>query len=390
MKIKKENITPGYEFIIKAVANDNNKFGNEIKLIYSQIGDQRAFDLAKINLVEPIVAHSLINVIDEESLPSHWQHSHNESFQRISAYLSELDRVTAILAENNIPLIALKNGGIARGIYHCIGCNPMGDLDVLVDKKHFKDAHHILLSEGYHFEFRSPLENAELEEAEKLGGAEYWKTLPSGENLWFELQWRAVAGKWIRPDQEPTAEELISRSIPISGTAVRLLSPEDNLLQVSLHTAKHSYIRHPGFRLNLDVDRIVRSQQVDWDIFVKRVLNFKVKTPVYFSLAIPKALFDTPIPDNVLNMLKPSVLKEEIISRWLQKADLFNPDAPKFGRIGYIIFTIMLYDDWTGLFKGIFPEGNWMRKQYKFKNKFLLPYYYIYRLASLIFKRLKT
>jgi hypothetical protein len=129
---------------------------------------------------------------------------------------------------------------------------------------------------------------------------------------------------------------------------------------------------------------------VDWDIFVKRVLNFKVKTPVYFSLAIPKALFGTPIPDNVLNMLKPSVLKEEIISRWLQKADLFNPDAPKFGRIGYIIFTIMLYDDWTGLFKGIFPEGNWMRKQYKFKSKFLLPYYYIYRLASLIFKRLKT
>ena len=390
MKIKKENISPGYKFIIKAVANDNNKFGNEIKLIYSQIGDQKAFDLAKINLVEPIVAHSLIDVIDEENLPSHWQHSHNESSLRISAYLSELDRVAAILAENNIPLIALKNGGIARGIYHCIGCNPMGDLDVLVDKKHFKDAHHILLSEGYHFEFRSPLENAELEEAEKLGGAEYWKTLPSGENLWFELQWRAVAGKWIRPDQEPTAEELISRSIPISGTAVRLLSPEDNLLQVSLHTAKHSYIRHPGFRLHLDVDRIVRSQHVDWDIFVKRVLNFKVKTPVYFSLAIPKALFGTPIPDNVLTMLKPSVLKEEIISRWLQKADLFNPDAPKFGRIGYIIFTIMLYDDWTGLFKGIFPEGNWMRKQYKFKSKFLLPYYYIYRLASLIFKRLKT
>ena len=390
MKLKKENISPGYEFIIKAVSNDNNKFGNEIKLIYSQIGDQRAFDLAKINLVEPIVAHSLINILDEEDLPPHWQLSHNESSRRISAYLSELDRVAAILAENNIPLIALKNGGIARGIYHCIGCNPMGDLDVLVDKKHFKDAHHILLSEGYHFEFRSPLENAELEEAEKLGGAEYWKTLPSGENLWYELQWRAVAGKWIRPDQEPTAEELIARSIPISGTAVRLLSPEDNLLQVSLHTAKHSYIRHPGFRLHLDVDRIVRTQKVDWDIFIKRVLTFKVKTPVYFSLAIPKVLFNTPIPNNVLTMLKPSVLKEEIISRWLQKADLFNPDAPKFGRLGYIIFTIMLYDDWTGLFKGIFPEGNWMRKQYRFKSKFLFPYYYTYRLASLVFKRLKT
>jgi len=390
MKLKKENIPAEYKFIIKAVSNDNHKSGNGLKLIYSQIGDQRALNLAKINLVEPIVAHSLINVLGEERVPSHWQHSHNESCQRISAYLSELDRIAGILAEYNIPLIALKNGGIARAIYHCTGCCPMGDLDVLVDEKHFKDAHHILLSEGYHFEFRSPLENAELEEAEKLGGAEYRKTLPDGKNLWFELQWRAVAGKWIRPDQEPTAQELIARSIPISGTAVRLLSPEDNLLQVSLHTAKHSYIRHPGFRLHLDVDRIVRTQQVDWDIFMKRVLSFKVKTPVYFSLAIPKVLFGTPIPNNVLTILKPSLLKEEIISRWLQKADLFNPDAPKFGRLGYIIFTVMLYDDWTGIFKGIFPERDWMRKQYRFKSKFLLPYYYISRLVNLIFKRLKT
>jgi len=390
MSLKKENISAEHEFIIKAVANDSSKFASEIKLLYNKIGDEKAFDLAKINLVEPIVAHSLINVIDEECLPYRWKYSHNQYFRRISAYLYELDRIASILADNNIPLIALKNGGIARGIYHCPGCCPMGDLDVLVDKKHFKDAHQILLSEGYNFEFRSPLENAELEEAEKLGGAEYWKKLSNGEKLWFELQWRAVAGKWIRPDQEPTASELIDRSIPISGTAVRLLSPEDNLLQVSLHTAKHSYIRHPGFRLHTDVDRIVRMQQVDWDVFVKRVLHFKVKTPVYFSLAIPKFLFGTPIPNSVLRMLKPSVFKEKIIFRWLQKADLFNPDAPKFGRLGYIIFTIMLYDDLTGLFKGVFPEGNWMRKQYSFKNKFLLPYYYFYRLASLVFKRLKT
>jgi len=57
----------------------------------------------------------------------------------------------------------------------------------------------------------------------------------------------AVAGRWIRPDQEPGAEELLARSISIPGSAARLLAPEDNLLQIALHTAKHSYVRAPGF-----------------------------------------------------------------------------------------------------------------------------------------------
>ena len=47
----------------------------------------------------------------------------------------------------------------------------------------------------------------------------------------------------------------------------QILSPEDNLLQVALHTAKHSYVRAPGFRLHSDVDRIVCFQEINWNIF---------------------------------------------------------------------------------------------------------------------------
>ena len=292
--------------------------------------------------------------------------------------------------QGNISLVALKNGGIARGIYPCPGCCPMGDIDVLIEKKHFRQAHQILLDNGYHFEFRSPLEEVELSAAEAGGGAEYWKILPNGEKFWLELQWRPVAGRWIRPDQEPKAEDLMARSLPIEGTAVRLLAPEDNLLQVALHTAKHTYVRAPGFRLHLDVDRIVHYQEIDWKVFVQRVLDLQVKTPVYFSLAIPKELFETPIPDWVLVRLRPPVWKEKLIVAWLNRVGLFNPQEKKFGRVGYIVFTSLLYDDLSGLLRGIFPDKAWMRQHYGCRSDWLLPYYHARRLFDLAFHRLST
>ena len=214
--------------------------------------------------------------------------------------------------------------------------------------------------------------------------------LSNGEKLWLELQWRPVAGRWIRPDQEPSAEELMSRSVPISGTAVRILSPEDNLLQVALHTAKHTYIRAPGFRLHLDVDRIVKHQKINWNIFIRNVLRLQVKTPVYFSLIIPSKILGTPIPENVLKELEPPKWKVRSISHWLTSAGLFNPDERKFSRTGYLIFNALLYDNWSGLLKGIFPERSWMVERYEIEvQEHILPFY-IRRLVDLTFKRLKT
>jgi len=357
--------------------------------LLAALGDARAFDFTQRNHVAPVVAHALMDSSIGDLMPQ-WRAVHDETCARILAYLAELDQVAARLADEGIPLVALKNGGIARGIYPCPGCCPMGDLDVLVEKRHFRRAHQILLDNGYHFEFRSPLEEAELAAAEKEGGAEYWKILPNGDKLWFELQWRPVAGRWIRPDQEPSVGELMAHAVPIQGTAVRLLSPEDNLLQVALHTAKHSYVRAPGFRLHLDADRIVRRQSIDWDAFMTRVLRLQVKTAVYFSLAIPRALFQTPIPESVVDRLKPPAWKEQLISRWLQRAGLFNPDERKFSRVGYIVFTALLYDDLGGLWRGIFPSRAWMRERYGFQSDWLLPYYHGRRLVDLALRREST
>jgi len=350
------------------------------------MSETAAFEFAQDNELDAILFHSAPALLTN----SGWEKSHRALEARLNEYMACLDQVAETFRLAGIPLVALKNGGIARGIYPCPGCCPMGDLDTLIEPRHFRRAHQLLLESGYTFAYRAAIEENSLEHAEQAGGAEYWKLLPSGEKLWLELQWRPVAGRWIRPDQEPPAEELLARSLPIPGTSARLLAPEDNLLQVCLHTAKHSYVRAPGFRLHLDVDRIVHYQPVDWQVFLQRVIQLQVKTAVYFSLVIPKEIFNTPIPQNVLDTLRPPAWKERLVLAWLNRVGLFNPNQPKFGRLGYILFTALLYDDLGGLLHSIFPDKVWMRRQYAVASDWLLPYYYLRRWFDLVFRRLKT
>jgi len=381
------NLSKGEQFLCHVLRHKDSRDCEKISDIYMKLGNDVTFELCVKNRIESIAASALIQCLGKENLGSNWIKANDDMNRRISSYMQELDRISGLLETHGIPLVALKNSGITRGIYPDYAECPMGDIDVMVRKSDFVKAHTILIESGYTFKYRSPLEKETIEEAIQSGGAEYSVDLPDGQHLWFELQWRPVAGRWIRPDQEPTSQELMDRSIALENTKARLLSPLDNLLQVSLHTAKHTYVRAPGFRLHTDVDRIVRSCQINWSEFIDKVVSLRLKTAVFFSLALAKELLKTPVPDEVLNKLRPGKLKYKLMRAWLLKVGLFEPDSPKWGRLGYVIFVSMLYDSIGELLKGVFPEPAWMREHYRVKHNVYLPYYYILRIVDLAFKR---
>ena len=381
------NITKEEQFICSVIPYN---YKNDSFELYKQLDEESLYKFAKRNLIESIVGYRLIERYGEDNLDSRWSCSYNETKNRITAYLDELDRVAKLFQDENIPLVALKNSGIAKAIYPYPGLVPMGDVDTLVRRSDFINAHKILLMNGYKIETPNKFHKADVNIGYRHGSSEYTTTLSNGEQLWFELQWRPVEGRFLRPDQEPNVDDLMDRSISIKDSALRILSPEDNLLQVCLHAAKHSYVRAPGFRLHLDVDRIVSGTNIDWNIFLKNVYKHKVKVPVYFALILPKVLFDTNIPDYVINKIQPNFLKKFVISRWLKKIGLFNPHEKKFGKISYLLWNAMLYDSIYGLIKSIFPNRSWMKNHYNVKNSLLLPYLYIKRVWELIFYRMKT
>jgi len=354
------------------------------------VRDPGSFQFCQDNEIVPHVYHAIHEYFPKVDIPEPWQRVHEETRYRLEAYLAEAERVASLLDSQSIRVIALKNVGIAHGIHDCLGCSPMGDIDLLVERRCFRRAHELLLEQGYVFKFRSPLEDEDPDHAEASGGGEYRTQLDDGQPLWLELQWRPVAGRWIRPDQEPTAEELFDNATEIGESKLKILSPEDNLLQVSLHTAKHSYVRAPGFRLHTDVDRIVTRQRVDWAKFIQRVTALQVKTAAFWSLSIPAQVFQTPIPEEVLDQLRPPAWKRGVVRMFFRKAHLFDPNKRKFSRLGFIGFTAFLYDDMRGLWRGMFPSRSWMRQRYGKCGLVRLASLYLIRLWELTTGRLQT
>lgn len=361
--------------------------------LIARLGEIETFAWAKANGTDSILGHAPLDSASGDSPDTAtcgrmdiFGAAHQAMSFRIRNFMAELDAVAAALHHNNIPMVALKNSGIARGIYTCAGCSPMGDLDLLIRPRDFRNAHRTLVDLGFQFKFRSTLEAEDLDHAEASGGSEYFRYLPNGEKLWVELQWRPVAGRWIRPDQEPSADDLIARSLAIPGTYARILSPVDNLLQVTLHTAKHTYVRAPGYRLHTDVDRIVTYCDIDWDELVRRIKTAQVCTAVYFSLALANELLETPIPRSVLASLRPASWKEARIRRWLGEVGLFFPDQPKFSSLRFLAFNALLYDDAIGLARAIFPRVSWMRQRYHCSTA-AVPWYYLRRLSDLVCRR---
>ena len=220
------------------------------------------FELCREHELDGVVAsHALSHELME--LPGYWLQAYKNERAHLSFLKDKAAEICRIMDDNGIRMVVLKNGGIMSDMVEDPAACPMEDIDTLVRKSDFKKAHQILVDNGFIFEFRSEYEAEDLTAAYRDGSTEYRIETPSGEDMWFELAWRAVAGRWIRRDREPDTDELIQDAYCALGTKVGILSPEDNLLQVCVHTAKHSYVRAPGLRLHLDVERIVAHKQID-------------------------------------------------------------------------------------------------------------------------------
>lgn len=312
-----------------------------------------------------------------------WNSETEETRRRLSFLFAQVEKIGEDMAVHNIPLILLKNGGIAIDIMDDLAECPMGDIDMLCRKSDFMEAHKIILDHGFQFKFRSIYEFENLDEAFADGSTEY--SIKDGDELaWVELAWRPVAGRWIRKDKEPDADQLVADSHVAARSCCRVLSNEDNLLQVSIHTAKHSYVRAPGYRLHLDVDRIVSNKQIDWDKFIGKVNQVGSRTAVYFSLFFAKEILGTKIPDEVLASLKPRECKRKRIMKMLLKANLMHPHDNKFSKLGFLRFQTSLYDSFGDFLAVLFPPKAQLKAKYGYKNALAVPYYWMLYVLDMV------
>jgi hypothetical protein len=172
----------------------------------------------------------------------------------------ELLRLLNLFEANGVQAIPYKGPALAKQVYGDITLRIFSDLDIIVSKQDVLRAKEILLSEGYEPEFQL---NSDQEKALLKFNCEYNFHHPArgvGVEVHWQLAWSGHAldsdsnGMWIRVER--TALE---------RRDVLSLSPEDLLMALCIHGAKHCWCDNTMKMICDLAGLICTERKLDWD-----------------------------------------------------------------------------------------------------------------------------
>ena len=200
----------------------------------------------------------------------------------------ELIRILDCLDAIGVEVIPYKGIVLSETYYGDMALRQSGDIDLFVrghDVGRIKNAVREL---GYTQRVPIP-ENAE--EDYIASGYECTFDSPAGKNL-LELQW-ALQPRFYAVDFD--MEGLFERAVnvEVAGRRVKTPSPEDLLLVLSVHAAKHVWGRLIWL---CDIARILELGNLDWDRVQARAREFGIERILHVTLLLANRLLTTPIP----------------------------------------------------------------------------------------------
>ena len=208
--------------------------------------------------------------------------------QRNMLMSAELIRIMKLLKENNIDALAFKGPALSQMAYGDITLRQYVDLDILVDEADAYEAGKLMSENGH-----SPiLPLSILSNKTCLHTAKDFSLMSKG-GVHTELHWRLFEKKY-NISLLSCASEQKCQTVSINGTAVKTLQNELLLVYLCLHGAKHAFGRIEWI---CDIDRLIRSSEVDWDAAISLAEQSHSKRSFYLGLSLAHTLLHTPLPE---------------------------------------------------------------------------------------------
>jgi len=205
------------------------------------------------------------------------------------ARVRELLRIVESMKTAGIELIPYKGPSLACAVYGDIALRDFTDLDFLVGSADIENARQLLQDLGYRpeFSFTPGRERKYIQSScefnfshPQLGVAVelHWRILPRQFSLDFDLD-----GMWRR-----------SLTLTLASSPVRALSPEDLLLVLSAHAAKHRWSR---LLWVADIAHLLAaSPQLNQEFCLSEASRIGERRILSISLLLAHSLLDAELP----------------------------------------------------------------------------------------------
>lgn len=256
-------------------------------------------EMAEYHGVIPLLYRNLSTVASDlvpaESL-SRLRHKTQVGVLLNRSLAQELITLCETFNARGVPVIPIKGATLAVLAYGDLALRDFTDLDLLVPEASVAQAQAILSTLGYD---RRRAE-AELSEARHDDGPHQVFVKPRT-LCRVDLQWQMVHQHFVfrldRPEFWRRRLSVMFENHTVSG-----LAPEDLLIVLCVHGAKHAW---EHLKWVCDVAELLRAQPgLDWDRIVRDTSDWRCRRLVYMGLSLARLMLDAPLPEAVLARLK--------------------------------------------------------------------------------------
>jgi len=267
---------------------------------FSSVDWSEFLRLAEHHGVLPLAARHLID--HARGLPPEIERvlrsGYEANLRRSLWFTAELARIMQHFQREQLRAIAHKGPVLAQSLYGDLGLRSFSDLDFLISPTDFERAKQALSEIGY----RPATDSTQAVERLWLRlGYERSFDSAAGKNL-VELQW-AVLPHFYGIDfhgidlhmNNLGVEDLLSRSgrTVAGGCEVPCLSPEDSLLVLCMHAAKHLWMRLLWLT---DIAETLRTQTIDYSLAFSRARALGIARMLGISFWLVKNVLHSELP----------------------------------------------------------------------------------------------
>jgi hypothetical protein len=266
-------------------------------LLRREIDWKYLIDLAAAHGVRPLLCHHFATTCPESVSPTvlaqakrYFQaHAFNNLF-----LMRELTRWLDLLERNGIPAIPWKGPVLAATAYGNVALRQFGDLDLLVRERDARAAKDLFLSSGYRL-----LDQVSANQEEAFYNARKVCELAREDGrVVVELHW-AITSQTFPFRLDPTSLWERVERISLDGAPVRNLSPEDLLLVLCVHGAKHHWAKLMWIS---DIAHVLRTYfaRIDWRQLMQRADDLGSARMLFLGLLLAHDLLGAKLPNEVL------------------------------------------------------------------------------------------
>ena len=279
------------------------------------------WDVAGRQHIQPLVAH-LANRNDRSLLlPNDVQQGMKSARLQTTVYNmaihAELERLAHLLSDHGIPVVPLKGTQLAKRAFGALNARRCGDIDVLVRRRDYERALALIEADGY----RPRVERKPGVRKHSFHGIPLIRD-EHGRRFVIELHWTLNDPRFLSIDDRKLWSRVLHHGV--QAGSLHELPPEELLLFLSTHLPKHN---SGLLRLIVDLDRLVRREEraFDWNYVEAIARSWGAPSLLHYSLSAAVAFFQTPVPTDVIERLRPMGVERSLIDLLAGPVSVLRP-----------------------------------------------------------------